>query len=147
MALADRDSGQSMRLRTRNGELDRLIDQPQPLQVVAVPDGADAVVFDDLRVAADGHSAFLDVGQVERRHRQAVRAATYGVGEHQQAGDGLRLVFVHTADFKQRLGEVFELRYRKIEHPGVAGWRFIGCLRPGCRRAAARWPSVCGPEL
>ena len=110
MAAAHREGDHAVRRDPLEGDVERLLDQPEARQVVAVPDHDCAVVPQAFRLAARRHQPFLELLEVERAQRHPVGVAAQHVGQHQQAGDGLRLLRLHPGRGQQVAGEPGEDR-------------------------------------
>ena len=102
VAATDRHGGDAGRVGPRHRGLDRAAHDPLSWKPGTVPDLRGARVLHNLELAGHAHRALADLLEIQRRHREAVRAAPHHVGEDEHAPYRVRLVFVHPGRAEQR---------------------------------------------
>ena len=105
----------------RRGGVERAQRQPRPRQPAAVPRLHGGARVDDLRLAGLRHRALLDLGEVRREQRQAVRRVAEQVAVDQHGGDVAR-----RCRRARRRGSAVHARTRRARRRGSGNGRSGG---------------------
>jgi len=138
MTVADGRRDRAVLRHAIEREIDGLRDEPDPRQPPAVPAHTSASVGDHLGFARLRHRAALNLLQVARRERQAVRRVAHQIGLDEHVRGDLGLVAVQTRAPEEIRRKAADLR-GIVCTLGQVGRRLV------CQEAASVSSCLCGP--